>query len=118
MSKCWGLDITVLQSGMAAAAHFLTEWRKALVKHLNKDLKPLAEAQFTDRGPFGEDFGKRARSTADISALKRVQYKKSRALFFRQRRLKQEILCTPESQQELEHPLSPNQISLQPPQLT
>ena len=77
MSKCWGLDIAVLQSGMAAAAHFLTKWRKALVKHLNKDLKLLAEAQFTDLGPylFGEDFGKQA---ADIS----VQYKKSLALFF------------------------------------
>ena len=49
------------------------------MKHLNKDLKPLAEAQFPDRGAFllGEDFGKRAKITADnISALKGVQAKK------------------------------------------
>ena len=54
------------------------------MKHLNKDLKPLAEAQFPDRGAFllGEDFGKRAKTTADnISALKGVQAKKPRYHF-------------------------------------
>ena len=31
-----------------AAAHFSVERRKALMKYLNRDLKPLAEAQFPD----------------------------------------------------------------------
>ena len=37
------------------------------MKHLNKDLKPLAEGEFPDRGAklFGDDFGKRAKSMAD-----------------------------------------------------
>jgi len=55
------------------------------MQFLNKDLKPLAEAQFTDRGAFlfGEDFGKRVKTTAgNISALKGVQAK---VLFFWQR---------------------------------
>jgi hypothetical protein len=39
-----------------AAAHFSTERRKCIVKHLNSDLKPLAESEFPDRGAhlFGE----------------------------------------------------------------
>ena len=43
------------------------------MKHLNKDLKPLAEAEFPKRGAylFGDDFGKRAKSTSvNVSALK------------------------------------------------
>ena len=62
-----------------ASAHFNVERRKALMKHLNKDLRPLAEGEFPDKGAnlFGEDFGKRAKSMADnIRALKGVQYKK------------------------------------------
>ena len=54
------------------------------MKYLNKDLKPLVEAQFPDRGAFllGEDFGKRAKTTVDnISALKGVQAKKPRYHF-------------------------------------
>ena len=49
------------------------------MKHLNNDLKPLAEAQFPERGPylFGEGFGARAKATADsIKALKDVQSQK------------------------------------------
>ena len=60
-----------------ASAHFNVERRKALMEHLNKDLKPLAEGEFPDKGAnlFGEDFGKRAKSMADnIRALKGVQY--------------------------------------------
>jgi len=67
-----------------AATHFSLERRKALIKYLNKDLKPLAEALLSDRGSFlsGEDFRKRAKTTADnISALKLVQAKKPRYLF-------------------------------------
>ena len=48
-------------------------------KHLNSDLKPLAEAPFPDRGPdlFGKSFGDRAKATADsIKALKGVQSQK------------------------------------------
>ena len=35
-----------------AATHFSTESRKAVMKHLNKDLKPLAEAELPKRGAF------------------------------------------------------------------
>ena len=62
-----------------ASAHFSTERRKCIMKHLNNDLKPLAEGQFPDRGPylFGEGFGARAKATADsIKALKGVQAQK------------------------------------------
>ena len=46
------------------------------MKHLNNDLKLLAEGQLPDRGLylFGEGFGARAKATADsIKALKGVQ---------------------------------------------
>ncbi len=33
-----------------ASAHFNVERRKSILKHLKKDLKPLAEAEFQDRG--------------------------------------------------------------------
>ena len=62
-----------------ALAHFNVERRKALMKHLNRDLRPLAEGEFPDTGAnvFGEDFGKRAKTMADnIRALKGLQYKK------------------------------------------
>lgn len=46
-----------------ASSHFNVERRRAVLKYLNKDLKPLAEAQFPDRGAHlcGDDFGKRAK---------------------------------------------------------
>ena len=53
--------------------HFNVERRKAIMKHLNTDIKFLAETEFPDGGPylFGEDFGKRAKAAADdIRALK------------------------------------------------
>ena len=45
------------------------------MKHLNTDIKFLAETEFPDGGPylFGEDFGKRAKAAADdIRALKGI----------------------------------------------
>ena len=62
-----------------ASAHFNLERRKALIKHLNRDLQPLAEGEFPDRGVylFGEDFGKQAKSMSDnIKALQGVQPKR------------------------------------------
>jgi len=59
-----------------AAAHFSVERRKCIMKHLNSDLKPLAETHFPERGPhlFGESFGARAKAAADgIKALKGIQ---------------------------------------------
>ena len=56
-----------------ASAHFNVERRRSLLKHLNKDLRPLAEAEFPERGAylFGDDFGKRAKKMSDnVSALK------------------------------------------------
>ena len=37
------------------------------MKYLNKDLKPLAEEQYPNRGPFlfGEGFASKAKATAD-----------------------------------------------------
>ena len=62
-----------------AAAHLSVERRKALMKHLNRDLKPLAEGDFPHRGPllFGERFTSKAKSTADnVKALKGFTAKK------------------------------------------
>ena len=62
-----------------ASAHFTVERRKSIMKHLNNDLKPLAEAQYPERGPFlfGEGFGAKAKATADsIKALKGIQSQK------------------------------------------
>ena len=62
-----------------ASAHFNVERRKAIMKHLNTDIKFLAEAEFPDGGPylFGKDFGKRAKAAADdVRALKGIQSKK------------------------------------------
>ena len=45
------------------------------MKHLDSDLKPLAEGQFPERGPhlLGEGFGARAKASSDgIKALKGV----------------------------------------------
>lgn len=44
-----------------ASAHFSVERRKSVMKHMNKDLRPLCEGKFPKRGPhlFGEDFGAR-----------------------------------------------------------
>ena len=58
-----------------AAAHFSTECRKSLMKHLNKDIRPLCGSTFPGRGQylFGEDFGTNAKKTADnIKALKSI----------------------------------------------
>ena len=63
-----------------ATAHFNVERRKAIMKHLNTEIKFLAEADFPDRGPylFGEDFGKRAKTASDnVRALKGIQIRKS-----------------------------------------
>ena len=52
------------------------------MKHLNNDLKPLAESDYPDRGPllFGEGFAGRAKAAADgIKALKGAQ---SNKIFF------------------------------------
>ena len=62
-----------------ATAHFSTERRKCVMKHLNSDLKPLAEGQFPDRGAylFGDSFGARAKAAADsVKALKGIQPRK------------------------------------------
>ena len=62
-----------------AAAHVSVERRKCIMKHLNSDLKPLAEGPFPDRDPdlFGKSFGDRTKATADsIKALKGVQSQK------------------------------------------
>ena len=51
------------------------------MKHLNTDIKFLAETEFPDGGPylFGKDFGKRAKTAADdIRALKGIQLKGNR----------------------------------------
>lgn len=58
-----------------AAAHFSVERRKRTRKHLNSDLKPLAEGQFPDRGAhlFGDSFKARAKAAADsVKALKGI----------------------------------------------
>ena len=57
-------------------AHFSTERRKSLVKHLNKDLRLFGSSRYLSRGPylFGDNFGTKAKQTADdIRALKGVQ---------------------------------------------
>ena len=62
-----------------AAANVVVERRKCIMKHMNSDLKPLAEGTFPDRSPdlFGKSFGDRANATADsIKALKGVQSQK------------------------------------------
>ena len=64
-----------------SAAHLSAERRKSLMKHLNKDLRPLCEGKFPNRGPylFGEDFGSRAKKTSDnIRALKGISSSKDR----------------------------------------
>ena len=68
-----------------ATAHISTERRKSVMKHLNKDLKPLCEGKFPDRGPylFGEKFGTKAKETADnIKALKGIKPNTKRNQFF------------------------------------
>ena len=58
--------------GNAVAQISLERW-KALMKHLNKDLRPLAGACYPKRRQwlFGEDFGLKAKNTADnVKALK------------------------------------------------
>ena len=62
-----------------AAAHMSVERRKSLMRHLNGDLKPLAEGDFPDRGLllFVESFASKAKSTADnVKALKGFIQKK------------------------------------------
>ena len=64
-----------------ATSHFSTERRKCLMKHLNKDLCPLCEGKFPNRGAclFGDNFGSKAKKTADnIRALKGVSSAKER----------------------------------------
>lgn len=63
-----------------ASAHFSVERRRAILKHLNKDLKPLADADFPKKGPylFGDDIGKQTKKMADnVSALKGLQSRKT-----------------------------------------
>ena len=55
------------------AVHFNLKCRRSAMKHLNKDLQPLAKGTFPNRSPslFGEDFGTRSKSMSDsIKALK------------------------------------------------
>ena len=64
-----------------ASSHFNVERRKAIMKHLNTDIKYLAEEEFPDRGQyhFGEDFRKKAKMAAEnVRALKGIQTKKNR----------------------------------------
>ena len=66
------LETAIKLSGNAAA-HLSMERRRALMRHLNSDLKSLAEGDFPNRGPllFGKDFASKAKSTADnVKALK------------------------------------------------
>ena len=56
-----------------AAAQISLEHHKALMKHLNKDLRPLAGACYPKRGQwlFGEDFDLKTKNMADsVKALK------------------------------------------------
>lgn len=62
-----------------AASHFSVERRNSIMKHLNSDLKPLAEGDYPDRGPllFGQGFAGLDKAAADgIKALKGAQSKK------------------------------------------
>ena len=76
--KCTARDLvapleTAIKLSGNAAAHLSMERRRALLRHLNSDLKSLAEDEFSDRGPllFGKDFASKAKSTADnVKALK------------------------------------------------
>ena len=64
-----------------ATVHFNVERRKEIMKHLNTDIKFLAETEFPQSGPylFGEDFGSKAKTAADnIRALKGIQSSKNR----------------------------------------
>ena len=72
------------------SSHLNVECYRALLKHFNKDLKPLAEADIPNRGAqlFGEDIGKRAKSMADNVIPCKLNEQQS---FFRERRLQQEI---------------------------
>ena len=68
----------VIQASIYAASYFNVDRRRSLLKYLNKDLKPLAEAEFIERGRylFGDDFGKCAKSMADnVLALKGLHQK-------------------------------------------
>ena len=79
-----GLQYSISLLGNAAA-HFSEDRRLALIKHLNKDLKPLAKGSFPNRGAFlfGKDFGAAAKTTVDcIKALKGLQPKKSKQGFY------------------------------------
>ena len=66
-----------------STAHFFLERCKAIMMHLNEEISPLAE-KFPNRGPylFGEDFGQKAKTTADnMRALKGSQGKRSKLFF-------------------------------------
>ena len=89
MSSEQGVDATKAKAAVEssitllgnAATHFSTERRKCLMKHLNKDLRPLCEGKFPNRGAylFGDNFGSKAKKTADnIRALKGVSFTKER----------------------------------------
>ena len=68
-----------------AVTHFSVERRKSVMKHMNKDLRPLYERKFPNRGPhlFGEDFGSKEKKTANnIRALKGVAMGKDRFSWF------------------------------------
>ena len=89
MSSEQGVDATKAKAAVEssitllgnAATHFSTERRKCLMKHLNKNLHPLCEGKFPNRGAylFGDNFGSKAKKTADnIRALKGVSFTKER----------------------------------------
>ena len=49
-----------------ASVHFNVERRKEIMKHLNNDIKFLAETEFPQSGPylFGEDFETKAKNSS------------------------------------------------------
>ena len=64
-----------------ASAHFNVERQKEVMKHLNNDIKFLAETEFPQSGPylFGDDFETKAKTAADnIRALEGIQSNKNR----------------------------------------
>lgn len=66
-----------------AVSHFNVDGRKVVMKHLNKDLQPLAKGTFPNRVPrlFGEDFGQKAKSIADIIKALKTSLGKQKNLF-------------------------------------
>ena len=72
-----------------AAIHFSMECRKSVMKHMNKDLRPLCERKFPKRGPhLGKILDQKQRNSRQHLGSKGYCYNGKR-LFFSVRRLKQ-----------------------------